>query len=123
MKKLLLLIGILTTVAANAQQEVMYTQFMFNKMVHNPAYAGSFESPELTAVFRRQWAGLEGSPQTILLSYTQPILRNRVGIGGNLSRTSIGINRMITLDIDYAYRISLDRGVLSIGLQPSIRHF
>ncbi|MCC7245145.1 MAG: type IX secretion system membrane protein PorP/SprF [Saprospiraceae bacterium] len=123
MKNLLLPIFMLMAVTIGAQQEVMYTQFMFNKMAHNPAYAGSFESPELTAVFRRQWAGLEGSPQTILLSYSQPILRNRVGIGGNLSRTSIGINRMITVDIDYAYRISLDRGVLSIGLQPSIRHF
>jgi type IX secretion system PorP/SprF family membrane protein len=122
-KRLLLSIIWLLAWAANAQQEVMYTQFMFNKLAHNPAYAGSFESPELTANFRKQWAGIEGSPSTILLSYTQPILNRRVGIGGNLSRTSIGINRLITFDIAYAYRIAFRRGVLGVGLQPSIRHF
>ncbi len=105
-----------------AQQEVMYTQFMFNKLALNPGYAGSFESPELTAVYRNQWAGIEGAPKTIILSYNQPILNNRVGIGGNLSRVSIGITKLITVDIAYAYRVKFRRGQLSVGLSPSIRH-
>ena len=100
MKKLHLLILFLGFVfVASAQQEQMYTQFMFNKLAYNPGYAGSFVSPTLTAIYRNQWMGLEGSPKVMALSYTQPLLNNRVGIGGNIIRQSIGINTNLTVDI------------------------
>ena len=106
-----------------AQQDILYTQFMFNKLAHNPGYAGSFESPTLVALYRNQWMGLEGAPNAQVLSYNQRILNNRVGLGGNLSRSSIGITSSLTLDVTYAYRIPFKRGTLSIGLQPSVRYF
>lgn len=105
-----------------AQQEQMYTQFMFNKLAYNPGYAGSFVSPTLTAIYRNQWMGLDGSPKAMALSYTQPLLNNRVGIGGNIIRQSIGINTHLTVDIAYAYRIQMKRGTLSVGLQASMRN-
>lgn len=108
--------------ALHGQQEPMYTQFMFGKMLYNPGYAGSFESPTLLAVYRNQWIGLEGAPKTMALSYNQPLLNNRVGVGGNLVRNSVGINRTLTIDIAYSYRIALRRGYLGIGLQASMRH-
>lgn len=107
---------------ATAQQEQMYTQFMFNKLAYNPAYAGSFVSPTLTAIYRNQWMGLDGAPKALALSYTQPLLNNRVGIGGNIARQSIGINTNLTIDIAYAYRIQLKRGTLAVGLQASMRN-
>lgn len=113
---------LLSAGALHGQQEPMYTQFMFGKMLYNPGYAGSFESPTLLAVYRNQWIGLEGAPKTIALSYNQPLLNNRVGVGGNLVRNSVGINRTLTIDIAYAYRIALRRGYLGIGLQASMRH-
>lgn len=106
----------------SAQQEQMYTQFMFNKLAYNPAYAGSFVSPTLTAVYRNQWLGLDGAPKAMALSYTQPLLNNRVGIGGNISRQSIGINSNLTFDLAYAYRVQLKRGTVAIGLQASMRN-
>ncbi len=106
-----------------AQQDPLYTQFFFNKMAYNPGYAGSFESPTLVAAYRNQWMGLEGAPNTQVLSYNQRILNNRVGLGGNLNRSSIGITTSLTLDVTYAYRIPFKRGTLSIGLQPSVRYF
>lgn len=106
-----------------AQQEQQYTQFMFNKLAYNPGYAGSFESPTLSLIYRNQWMGLEGAPKTQLISYNQPLLNNRVGIGGNLVSNSIGITRTITVDVAYTYRIALRRGHLGIGLQASMRHF
>lgn len=106
MKKIYpLLLFITTWQFAQAQQDLQYTQFMFNKMAYNPAYAGSFESPTLTAIYRKQWIGLEGSPETQVLSYNQRMLNNRVGIGGTLTRSVIGITRNITLDVPYAYQI------------------
>lgn len=107
---------------ASAQQEPQYTQFMFNKLAYNPAYAGTFESPTLTAIYRKQWMGLEGAPETQIISYNQRALNNRVGIGGNLMRNTIGITRTVTLDVPYAYRIPVKRGMLSMGLQFNVRH-
>jgi len=123
MKKLYLpIILIATWQIARAQQEPQYTQFMFNKLAYNPAYAGSFESPTLTAIYRNQWMGLDGAPETQIISYSQRAAGNRVGIGGHIMRNTIGITRTLTFNIDYAYRVPMRRGYLSVGLQPSIRH-
>lgn len=122
MKQLYVIITLLScSLCLQAQQDVLYTQFMFNKLAYNPGYAGDFDSPELVAVYRNQWMGLEGAPNTQIISYNQRILNNRVGLGGNLSRTSIGISSSLTLDITYAYRVPFKRGILSFGLQPSVR--
>jgi type IX secretion system PorP/SprF family membrane protein len=116
-------LSLLLPAGALAQQEAMYTQFMFNKLAYNPGYAGTFESPTLTLNYRKQWIGLDGAPSTQLISYDQPVLSNRVGIGGNLARTTIGISKITTFDVAYAYRIAFRRGYLGVGLQASIRHF
>lgn len=113
----------LAAVGLHAQQEQQYTQFMFNKMAWNPGFAGSYESPTLTAVYRGQWMGLEGAPQTQVISYHQPLLQNRVGIGGNIAHRTIGINRTLSIDAAYAYRVKLRQGILGIGIQASIRNF
>lgn len=107
---------------AFAQQDLQYTQFMFNKMAYNPAYAGTFESPTLTAIYRKQWIGLEGSPETQVISYNQRALNNRVGMGGTLSRSVVGITRNITLDVPYSYRIPVKRGTLGMAIQFNVRH-
>jgi type IX secretion system PorP/SprF family membrane protein len=123
MKKLYLLFFFIATCQVlTAQQEPQYTQFMFNKVAYNPAYAGTFESPTLVAIYRKQWIGLDGSPETQVLSYNQRMFNNRVGIGGTLTRNVVGINRNITLDVTYAYRIPVKRGYLSMAIQPSVRH-
>ncbi|MDW8483889.1 MAG: type IX secretion system membrane protein PorP/SprF [Saprospiraceae bacterium] len=106
-----------------AQQEPQYTQFMFNKLSYNPGYAGSFVSPTLTAIYRGQWFGIEGAPNSQLLSYTQPLLNERLGIGLAASRFSVGITRALTIDLVYSYRVPMRRGHLGIGLQPSVRNF
>jgi len=109
--------------AASAQQEPMQTQFFFNKLAHNPGYAGSAETPEATAMYRNQWMGLDGAPNTQTLSFNQPIFNNRVGVGANLSRMSLAITRVITLDLNYAYRIETNKGWIGIGIQAGARHF
>jgi type IX secretion system PorP/SprF family membrane protein len=109
--------------AAFAQQEQMYTQFMFNKQLFNPAHAGNFESPTLTAIHRQQWVGLEGAPNASLISFSLPTNSGRVGFGGVLSRQSVAITSTVTLDLAYAYRIPLRRGYLAMALQMSLRSF
>ncbi len=104
-----------------AQQEYQLTQFMYNKLYFNPAYAGSHESACITGVYRNQWSGIEGAPVTQGLSFNAPLLNQRVGIGINLNRNTIGIQERWTLDGAYAYRLPVSRGHLALGLQASMR--
>ena len=106
-----------------AQQEQQYTQFMYNKLAINPGYAGSHDAGCFTALYRNQWIGLEGAPKTQMLSFDTPLLHNRIGVGLNLTRTTIGITEKWTADGSYAYRVALGRGTLGLGVQASIRYF
>jgi type IX secretion system PorP/SprF family membrane protein len=121
-KQVITLLFLASACGLAAQQEQMFTQFMFNKLAYNPAYAGSFVSPTLTAIYRNQWMGLDGSPKAMSLSYNQATINGRVGVGGNITRQSIGINTNLTIEGVYAYRIQLKRGTLAAGLQLSLRN-
>lgn len=118
------LLGLLLAVSCtvSAQQEPQYTQFVFNKLAFNPGFAGSHVSPTITAIYRNQWIGIKGAPNTQVLSYNQPFLGERLGFGATLTRNSIGITRSVTADIAYCYRIKMRRGHLGIGIQFSPRN-
>ncbi len=121
--KFTFIIALLGTGSLWAQQENTLTQFMYNKLAFNPAYAGSYASPVVTVINRHQWIGIEGAPNTQAVSYCQPVLSNHFGVGVNLSRSEITINRHLTAEVSYAYQIALPRGYLGIGIQASMRHF
>ena len=113
----------LFAMTAFAQQEQQYTQFMYNKLAYNPGYAGSHETACITGIIRNQWMGLEGAPNTQVLSFDMPIMNQRVGIGANLTRNTIGISQKLTLDGVYSYRVRLATGTLGLGVQASVRYF
>ncbi len=124
MKKLLFTLTAVLLVAVAplwAQQEAQHTQFFYYKLGYNPAYAGSSDAPVLTALYRKQWIGLEGAPEVQVLSFNMPLLNQRIGIGGNLSRYTIGITEMYTAEAVYSYRIELGHGMLGLGLSGSVR--
>lgn len=124
MRKILFIIIFTSFALTNfAQQEPLYTQYIYNKLGLNPGYAGSHETACFTGIFRNQWLGLKGAPNTQVLSFEMPILNKRVGVGGNITRTAIGISERITIDGAYSYRIRLSSGILSLGIQTSIRYF
>lgn len=106
---------------ASAQQQPHNTQFMYYKLGYNPGFAGSQESPCITCIYRQQWIGLEGAPSMAIASFNMPVANQRVGIGGNLFRHTIGITTMYNLDAAYAYRVRLGNGMLGMGLQASMR--
>ena len=107
--------------ASWAQQEDQFTQFMYNKMGFNPAYAGSNDAACITAIARAQWIGLEGAPQSQLITFNMPLFNKRVGIGASLQRHTIGITNKFSAEAVYAYRIPVGRGILSLGVQGSVR--
>jgi type IX secretion system PorP/SprF family membrane protein len=77
---LIVLMAVLLFQEAEAQQDPQYTQYMYNMNVVNPAYAGSKESLSLTALYRNQWAGLDGNPVTFTFSAHSPI-SDKIGLG------------------------------------------
>lgn len=116
----LILLGV--SFGLQAQQDEQFTQFMYHKLGFNPAYAGMQESPTFTALYRQQWAGLEGAPTSQLITFNMPLTSTGIGLGGNISRFSIGATERFTADISYAYRFNLGvGGRLGIGLSSSIR--
>ncbi len=111
-----------TTTGLQAQQDEQYTQFMYNKLRYNPAYAGSDEKVTLGILGRNQWVGIAGAPNSQVISFDMPIAGNRAAAGLNLMRNSIGMTNKITSDFSYAYRIPWLNGYIALGASASIRH-
>jgi type IX secretion system PorP/SprF family membrane protein len=114
---------ILLALVARAQQDAMYSQYMFNMMAVNPAYAGSREVLSVTGMTRAQWVGMEGAPVSNTVSLDVPIKSKRVGLGLQLFNDKIGVTSNNGLYASYAYRIQFERSTLSFGLQGGIIHF
>jgi type IX secretion system PorP/SprF family membrane protein len=115
---LMLLVG-----TAFAQQEAMYSQYMFNGLAINPAYAGSTEVLSAAALYRKQWVGVEGAPTTQTFSAHAPVYNNRVGLGFSLINDKIGITNNVAANGIYSFRIITNRGVVSMGLQTGIGQY
>ena len=112
----------LLPLAATAQQEHHYTQFMYNKLLVNPAYAGTRGVPTMTAMYRNQWYKMEGAPRSALVSMHAPVFSKRVGVGGVLSHNSIGLHRDVQLSAAYSYNLIAQKEFsLRVGLSGSLR--
>ncbi len=107
-----------------AQQEAQFTQFMHNKLVMNPAYAGAHNVTSITGLYRNQWLGFEGNPVSQTLSVHGPIFGDRVGLGLTLFHTGIGITDQWNVNLAYSYKVKLsDEADMRIGLHGSFRFF
>lgn len=123
MKKLLFILAVLFAgLQLDAQQDHQYTQFMYNKLLYNPAYAGARGTPTINAIFRSQWIGFKGAPQSGLVSFNSPFLSPRVGIGATLSYLKIGLQRDFYASLAYSYDVvDMDNVSLRVGIQGSLR--
>jgi len=121
-KKLALAFVLLLTIKANAQQDPLYTQYMFNTLLVNPAYAGSRDVLSLTALTRWQWTGIEGAPKTQTFSADMPLKQERMGVGIILFNDKTGVIRNTGFSGIYSYRLRVFRGVLCMGLQASLNN-
>jgi type IX secretion system PorP/SprF family membrane protein len=100
----------------------MFTNYHFNGLVFNPAYAGSNEHLSLNLSHRHQWLGFDGAPVTQTLTAHTPLRNERVGVGASVVNDRIGPSGSTELAAAYAYRLQLgaDKGIkLSLGLQAS----
>lgn len=103
--------------ATYAQQEAMYSQYMFNTLAINPAYAGSRNLTSATVLYRSQWVGIEGAPKTATFTIDAPINDKKIGLGLQVFSDKIGIVNTTGAYASYAYRLRMEKGTLSFGLQ------
>ncbi|MGV3559058.1 PorP/SprF family type IX secretion system membrane protein [Larkinella arboricola] len=107
-----------------AQQDHMFSQYMFNMMAMNPAYAGSRDVLSMTALYRNQWGGIEGSPQTTTFTIDMPLNRERIGLGLQLFNDRIGEYNTTGAYASYAFRIKVgSRSTLGLGIQAGASSF
>ncbi|WP_430969184.1 PorP/SprF family type IX secretion system membrane protein [Spongiimicrobium sp. 2-473A-2-J] len=117
-------IGVLLimTIPAIAQQDAQYTQYMYNTITINPAYAGSRGFMSFNGIYRSQWVGLEGAPKTSSFSLNTPVNGN-VGVGLSFSNDEIGPSIENALALDYAYTLQVARNEtkLSFGIKAGVQ--
>ncbi|WP_275315165.1 type IX secretion system membrane protein PorP/SprF [Tenacibaculum bernardetii] len=107
----------LGTLSSLAQQDPQYTNYMFNTMTVNSAYAGSRGHLSVTALHRTQWVGIDGAPQTQSLSIESPVGKN-VGIGLSFVNDKLGPAKETYIDANVSYTIRLnDESQLSFGMK------
>ena len=100
-----------------AQQDAQYTQYMYNTLSINPAYAGSRDVLSLVGLYRTQWVGLDGAPDTFTASLHSPV-GEKVGLGLNVIHDEIFITSETYIDIDFSYTLDMfNEGKLALGLK------
>ncbi|MCX6186642.1 MAG: type IX secretion system membrane protein PorP/SprF [Bacteroidetes bacterium] len=117
------------SIKSYAQQDAQYSQFMFNRLSYNPAFAGSSEKICATLLYRNQWnqfgggnvvsdlgsVGRGGSPTTFLGNIHAPI--GKFGIGANFNNDQLGFSKIVTANVALSYKFNLSNGgVLATGV-------
>ena len=119
--KLVLLFILFVSVTGYSQQDPQYTQYMYNPLVINPAYAGNRGVTSILLLHRSQWVGLDGAPSTQNLSVHSPIGLGKVGLGFSLVNDVLGPARETYFNTDFSYSIETGmEGKLSFGLKGSL---
>ena len=126
MRTFLSLVIVLLANQVLAQTEPHYTMFMYNKLLYNPAYAGSRDLTTINADYRDQWTGINGAPKTCNVtidgtvgSYMMPF--RKVALGLSLNSEQLGVEKNTDFVAYYAYRLQLGTSVLSFGLDAGAK--
>jgi len=109
--------GIMYSGKCFAQHDPMFTNYMWNEMFINPAYAGSTEAISVVGLSRQQWVGIDGAPNSQSLSIHGPFYENSVGVGVSVLHEGIGVTNETSMMGTFAYHIQTSaKGRLGFGL-------
>lgn len=112
------------SIVSNAQQDAQYTQYMYNTIEVNPAYAGSRGALSVFGLYRTQWVGLDGAPETSTFSVNTPLNNSDLGLGVSLVNDKIGPTTENTLSADLSYTIPTSESWnLSFGIKGTANLF
>jgi type IX secretion system PorP/SprF family membrane protein len=113
-----------TGMVSYAQQDAQFTQYMYNTININPAYAGSRGAMSIFGIYRTQWIGLDGAPKTAAFSVNTPISETNLGVGISVMNDEIGptVENTISADVSYTVPTSEDYK-LSFGIKGTANFF
>ncbi|MBC3540529.1 type IX secretion system membrane protein PorP/SprF [Rufibacter sediminis] len=120
----IILITMLAAGSGWAQHRSQFSQYIFNQLVINPAYAGSKETLTLNAFHRTQWVGLQGAPNTQTFSIDGLTKNKHLGLGFHATRDEIFAQNRKNIEVDAAVKLPVsETGILSFGLAAGVSHF
>ncbi len=127
MKINILTLGLFLSVnALMAQQEILVSQYMFNGLFINPAYAGTHSYAEATALYRAQWSGFDGAPTTQTFGIDGPIANEIMGLGLTVLNDKVGDTRQTEIFANWSYHLLLNASGtnrLSFGLRAGFSDY
>ena len=124
MKKILLILSCLLTLPFLAQQDPQYSQYQFNQMVINPAYAGTKDALSAVLDIRRQWSGFDGAPSTQSFSFHGPLKKKRIGLGLSAYNDAVGPKRVTAAYGNFSYILPINSKLkLSFGLRAGVVNY
>ncbi len=122
-----IIVAVVATIWAlnsQAQQDPMYTHYMYNTLMVNPGYAGSRDALTITALHRSQWVNFKGAPVVQSLTMHSPIINEHIGIGLSVLNDKIGPSNRTSIFADFAYRMNLTKkSKLALGLSAGANIF
>jgi len=104
----------------SAQQDPQFSQYMFNKSIVNPGYAGTSNMLNISLAYRRQFIGLKGAPQIQALTIDAPFKTKPMGFGIKAIHETIGATSQNEISAIYTYHVNLAKGMLSLGLEGGV---
>lgn len=123
-KKITALILVITCIGqANAQQDAMVSQYMFNGLFLNPAYAGSHKYFSSSFLNRSQWVNFDGAPRTSILAVDGPLMNQKMGIGLILANDKIGVTNQTDIYANYSYFLKVGKGSLGLGIKAGASQY
>jgi len=120
LKNTLLLLALMAGYTATAQQDVMISQYLFNGLLINPAYAGSHPYTSSSVLHRSQWAQFDGAPTTSVLAVDGAMRNGSFGMGLLVFHDQLGITEQTEAALNFAYRFRLGAGHMALGLRGGI---
>ena len=122
----LVLLALADITSVQAQQEPLYTQFQFNKLAINPAYAGSRGATSFTSLYRHQWQGISDAPRTLSFNVHSALRNPKYALGVQVINDRLGVTNNTGIMVDYAYRLPLGsaaKSTLSFGLEAGVNYY
>lgn len=125
LKKIIAVVVLIAgTSSIQAQQDPMFTHYMYNTLAVNPAYAGSRDALTITGLHRSQWLDFKGAPQSQTLTMHSPIANEHIGLGLSVLNDKIGPSNNTSAYVDFAYRMNLNKkSKLALGISGGAKIF
>lgn len=117
---IIILFLLLTVTKIHAQQDPLYSLYLNNPLVLNPAYTGINDKLNFSTSFRSQWSGFEAAPTTLATSLHTSLHQNKLGLGLMVIQDKIGENKNTQISTSFSYRIEFMESVLLFGLQAGV---